>query len=151
MAQTRKIQYEPEFESSIIVPTSAAAGKTAISSSSGKIEWKQKNKTIGHSWVIAGKVENESFPGIYIRLATNEEQKLVACKYSIIEGTKVILELKRNGSGATGFTSLECTGTAAEKEPTAISLSTGDFLQLVTKEGSGTPKGLSFTAFIEHI
>jgi hypothetical protein len=151
VAQKRKIEYEPEFVSSFIIPTGAEPNKVLVSNSEGKAEWKFPSIRTSHIYAIEGEITTNTFPIYFVSLASGEEQKLVKARYAIKEGTKVICELQRNGSGATGFTGLEAKTTAAEVTPTGIKLSENDELALVTSSPEGTPKKLSFAFVIEHI
>lgn len=76
MAQKRKIDYQPEFLSSLIIPTAAGTGKLLTSNSEGKGEWA----------TAAGSTFS---PGVGTPNTT--EQSLTASEFNVISGTSVAL------------------------------------------------------------
>lgn len=152
MAQKRKIQYQPEFASSIVIPTSAGAGKILVSNSEGKAEWKSITIRVPSTYGIRGIIPATSWPLLWSSIGTTEEQKLVKVRYKLAAGTSVFCEVLHNGTPITGLTALEAVSTEGRSaEPTAVAISENDELELVTSVPSGNPETLSFTIFVEHI
>lgn len=153
MAQKRKIEHEPEFLSSLIVPTGAGTGKMAISSSSGKLEWMENKWFVEKSWAIIGELKKEeTFPGTFIKVASGETKNIVGIRYSITEGTKAIIQLKKAGSEVElGSTKeFEAKSTAAEKTG-SVSISNNELLTLYVKSVEAAPKNLTATVYIETV
>jgi len=150
VAQKRKIEHQPEFLSSFVIPTGAETGKTLTSNSEGKAEWIADADVVEKSWGVNGEVKAETFAGTFIKIASGEKKKLIEARYKIEEGTEVTVEVKRNGSAITAYKELKVKTTAASTASTT-ELSNEDFINIVTKSPVGTPKIMSFTLYFEII
>jgi len=151
VAQKRKIDYEPEFTGSFILPSSAGAGKILVSNSEGKAEWKTISIRVPNTYAIGPIVAARKWPFVWASIGTTEEQKIVKMRYSILEGGGVKCELLHNGTAIPGL-SVEATTTVANAEPSeTIALSENDSIELVTSSTLNEPKYLSLTIFTEHV
>jgi hypothetical protein len=148
MAQTRKVSYVPEFKGSFILPTGAGTGKYLASNSEGKAEWIEETDVVEKSWAIAGEVKAETLPGFFVKIKSGEKKKIIEARYKIEEGTEVVAELKRNGSAIEAYKELKVKSTAASTT-SVVELSNEDYVNLVLKSPSGTPKIATITVYIE--
>lgn len=110
---------------------------------------------IGHTFAVAGDVvvpsgDLDFIVPLFVPVAAGRTVKLAKCKYKINSGTSVTAKLQINGIDATGFTGISVTTTAAETDPTNISMTDGDRLALVVTAVSGSPKNMTFTCVMEH-
>ena len=83
-------------------------------------------------------------------LITGQTVAIAGYKAVINAGTSVTLDVKVNGSNATGFTAISVTTTAGGAFPGNVSLSDGDKVAIVVSAVSGTPKNMSFSLFLEY-
>jgi hypothetical protein len=110
---------------------------------------------VPHTFAIAGEIkvpsgDTDFIPPFFVKVPAGQSMKLCSCRYKINSGTSVTAKLTINGSDATGFTSMSVTGTAAETDPTDITLADNDLIALVVTAVSGTPKNMSFTLFLSY-
>jgi hypothetical protein len=83
MAQKRKIEYEPEFVSSLIIPTGASVSKPLISTSSGKAEWAVlTNVGIGGEAISTTKIGSEAVTAAKIANGTITAEKIATSTIS---------------------------------------------------------------------
>jgi len=104
-----------------------------------------------YAWAIAGEVEAGTLPGITIVPAAGETVHAIRIDYKIIEGTKVVFSIHKNGSALTGFTELEASTTATHITPTAVSIASGEELTLIISSVEGSPKGFSATIQLQQV
>lgn len=155
----RKLEYEVQLDSGLIIPTGAAEGRVLTSDGTGKATWvvvPKKPYITAHTWVWrrAEAVAVETVDGPIVRLAAGETISLVSVDYKIAEGTEVEFKLqKKNGAEAvadiTGYTALKAKTTQANTASTK-SLSAADEVSLVIITVTGSPKGLRVTLNFEH-
>lgn len=110
---------------------------------------------VGHTFVVAGDVvvpsgDLDFICPLFIPVNSGRTVKLAKVKYKINAGTSATVKLQINGVDATGFTAISVTTTAAETDPTNISMADGDRLALVVTGVSGSPKNMTFTCVMEH-
>lgn len=115
------------------------------------------NKTVrvAHTWAISGEIkvpsgDTDFICPMIVKLPTGQTGKLVSCRYKINSGTSVTIKITKNGTDATGFTSMSVGTTVAETDPTDVTLADNDVLVPVVTAVSGTPKNMSFTIFIDY-
>ena len=116
---------------------------------------KTKTIRIPHTFTVSGEIkvpsgDTDFICPFFVKLPTGQTGKLVSCRYKINSGTSVTAKLTENGTDITGFTSISVTTTAAETDPTDVTLADNDLLALVVTAVSGTPKNMSFTLFIDY-
>jgi hypothetical protein len=128
--------------------TLAASGKTVTISAA-------KTFRIGHTWAISGQIyvpngDADYILPFFVSLATGQSAKLVKARYRINSGTSVTCKLQKNGVDIAGFTGMTVTTAATDTDPADVTLADNDMLALVITGLTGTPKNLTFTAFIEY-
>ena len=103
----------------------------------------------GEVKVAAGDVDY--VPPFYISLVSGQTAKLVSCRYSIHSGSSATIQLTRNGSAISGYSSMNVTMSASTTNASDVTLSEDDAIALVvTAVGTGPPKNLACTVFIEY-
>lgn len=145
--------FEPKISATggFLLPAGAGAGKRLKSDGSGNASWTGTQLIVEHSWSTVGEIKNETFGGIFVRVATGTEKKLIAIEYKIATGTSVKVKIEKNGAEISGFGTVTVEKTAAETNPADVTLADKDFINIVTTSATGTPTALSFTAFFEEI
>jgi hypothetical protein len=113
-----------------------------------------KTFAMTQTWTIGGYVnvaqgDIDYINPIFVGVATGETLQLVGCSYIIGDGTSATVQLARNGSTITGFSSLTVTTTAGNMSAAAVALSNGDMLQLIVTAVSGSPQNLSLSIILE--
>jgi hypothetical protein len=111
--------------------------------------------TIPHTWAVGGEIkvpsgDTDFITPFFVPIPAGQTAKLVEARYKINSGTSVTADIEQNGSGATGFTSISVTTTAASTDPSDVTLADNDVLALVVSAVVGTPKNMSFTVYIEY-
>ena len=96
---------------------------------------------------IAGNVSAEEFPGFYVEVGTGETLHLIAAHYTLLGGTSVKVEVRKNKSAITGYESLAVT-TSGGSTTSSKALSNGDYINWKTSAPVGA-KGLSVTLFLK--
>lgn len=107
------------------------------------------------SFAIAGEIlvpvgNSDVIPQVFVPIRSGQTAKLTRCRYSIGAGTSATFKIQRNGADATGFIGMIATTTAAETNPTDITLSDNDRLQIIVTAVSGTPANMSVALILEH-
>lgn len=128
-------------------------GPTGVTGATGATGPTGPSKTAeAHTFTISGEVTTTTIEklGAFIPVLSGETVKLIRLRADIGSGTSATVKLQKNGEDATGFTGLEAKTTAAQKEPTAITLADNDKITLVVTAVSGTPKNLSATFVVER-
>jgi hypothetical protein len=116
-------------------------------------------KVTEHSFSISGEVTAIAYPGLFIKLGTHEEKKLIGVQYELLEGTSVELELQKANAGkseaAAGIAGYQVTELKAEKssktKASSKALQNEDRITLKCSSPTGTPKGLIVTLFFESV
>lgn len=110
---------------------------------------------IGHTYGIISKIkvpngQKDFVIPFFVSLSSGQTAKLVKARHIINDGTSVTCKLQKNDSDITGFTSISVTTTAADTDPTDVTLADNDKIALVVTAISGNPQNMSFTIFIEY-
>jgi len=110
---------------------------------------------IGHTYAIVCEIkvpsgQDDFIIPFFVSLVSGQTAKLVKARHIINDGTSVTCKLQKNGADITGFTGISVTTTAADTDPSDVTLADNDKLALVVTAVSGTPKNMSFTLFIEY-
>jgi len=110
---------------------------------------------IGHTYGVISRIkvpsgQKDFIIPFFVSLASGQTAKLVKARHIINDGTSVTCKLQKNGSDITGFTGISVTTTAADTDPSDVTLADDDKLALVVTAVSGTPRNMSFTIFIEY-
>lgn len=124
--------------------------KLRMNSGATAPEWATTTTRLPHGFAINGTISaTESIPGFFISLPTGQTAELVAVRYKTVSGTATI-SVRKNGTGATGFTSLSVTSTAATTDPTNVALASDDYLDVdITAVSSAVD--LAVTVFVEYV
>ena len=142
------------------LPDNTTAGHllTVTDANDGIATWiapADKIYRLGHTWTISGTIavpsgDTDFICPFYVDLITGQTVAIAGYKAVINAGTSVTLDVKVNGSNATGFTAISVTTTAGGAFPGNVSLSDGDKVAIVVSAVSGTPKNMSFSLFLEY-
>lgn len=124
--------------------------KLRMNSGATAPEWATTVTRLPHGFAVNGTISaTESIPGFFISLPTGQTAELVAVRYKTVSGTATI-SVRKNGTGATGFTSLSVTSTAATTDPTNVALASDDYLDVdITAVSSAVD--LAVTVFVEYV
>ncbi len=107
-----------------------------------------KTIRLPHSWALNGTGTVDTLPGFFVSLPAGQTAALAAVRYATTSGTATV-SVRRNATGATGFTGLSVTSTAATTDPANVALADGDYLDLdITAVSS--PVDLRVTVFVEY-
>lgn len=109
---------------------------------------------VGHTYAISGEIkvpagQTDFVVPFFVSLAGGQTAELVKARHKINAGTSVTCKLQKNDVDITGFTSISVTTTAADTDPTDVTLADNDKIALVVTAVAGTPQNMSFTIFIE--
>jgi hypothetical protein len=107
-----------------------------------------KTIRIPHTWALNGTGAVDTLPGLYISLPSGQTASLVAVRHATTSGTATV-SVRRNGTGATGFTGLSVTSTATTTDPANVALADNDYLDLDISAAS-SPVDLRVTAWVEY-
>jgi hypothetical protein len=144
----------PEFKNSIVVPTGAGTTKWAKSNSEGKLEWAELSFTYERTFGLTGEAKAETLPRAYFAINSGETKKCAKVFYNIDEGTEIKAEVRKNGSaqefeGGSKEITLVSTEVKEKKFVSAIEFANKDYIDVVLKSPSGTPKIPQITLVIE--
>lgn len=152
MTNVRPFEYLANFVAGIRIPTSAGAGKIAVSDASGNVEWKTLLYIERATYIIDGPITVKKWEPFPVEKATSDTKVvLLRARYKIGSGKSATLTIKQNGSNITGFEGLKAEkGSFVKTEPTAVELAEGDELLPEITAISEAPENLSFSFAIAH-
>lgn len=114
-----------------------------------------KTFRIPHTFTIPGIVsvpsgDTDYVPGMFVDLPAGQTATISLARARINSGTSATVQLKRNGTGICTATAVTTTSADIAMTSAPVALADNDYLQIVVSIISGTPKNLSFTAFIDY-
>lgn len=135
-----------------LVPTGGSAGEVLKRKATTETEWGTVSSTFYFpaGFNLIGEPEVGIAGGVRINLFTGQTCQLVRADYKIATGTHVKCKILKAGTLATGF-EFTATGTEADVEPTAVSVTNGQKLQLEITEATGNPKNLEVTLTLKMV
>ena len=109
---------------------------------------------VGHTYAISGEIkvpvgQTDFLVPFFVSLAGGQTAKLVKARHKLNTGTSVTCKLQKNDVDITGFTAISVTTTAADTDPTDVTLADNDKISIIVTAVAGTPQNMSFTLFIE--
>ena len=110
---------------------------------------------IPHTFTVPGVVvvaanQADYLPPFFIKVPASQTVKLISARHRINSGTSATVSVKVNGVNATGFTSMSVTTSAADTNPTDISLADNDIVSITVDAISGGPQNMSVSLFFEY-
>ncbi len=106
-----------------------------------------KTMRIPHTWALNGTGAVDTLPGFHVSLPAGQTGVLAAVRCATASGTATV-SVRQNGVGATGFTALSVTSTAATTNPADVTLADNDYIDLdITAISS--PVDLRVTAWLD--
>lgn len=151
MANTRHYDAKISADAGLLLPTSAAAGKIAVSDASGNFEWKTLVINTYHAYVIEGAITVVKFLPFFIEPDASEQKvQLIKAVYKIKEGTSATLLIKKNAETAGEFKEMKAEKAKGETKPAAVTVVEGDELTPEVTAVSGSPIGLSLMLVLAH-
>jgi microcystin-dependent protein len=103
---------------------------------------------VGHTFSVAGALAAGALPGFFVPIIAGQTVTVVGARAKLISGTSISVQVTRNGSNL---------GSAATVTPTASAptlsqaLANNDELSITLASPTGSPVGLSFTIYLEHV
>ena len=129
--------------------TSLGSVTAPVSSYTGVLRETQSVEV--HVYMAEGEIKAGTMPAFWVPVAEGEEVRIVKARYMLAEGTSILCELKKNGTGITGFTALEAKSTEARQvTPTPVTFADNDEVTLVKSSATGEPRTLSFEIVLER-
>jgi cytoskeletal protein CcmA (bactofilin family) len=109
---------------------------------------------IGKTWALPGTVVEASgntnfINGFYVSLGEGQTSEIVACTYSIQDGSNCVVRLQQNNMDISG-SEITVTQSLGTTSIGPIMLSNNDRIDLVVQSVDNMPMNLSFTVFLEH-
>ena len=103
-----------------------------------------------HTWSVPGDVLADTIPGFFVPKPAGQSVRLLSVRHKIQSGTGVNVALRIDGVAATGYGAFTSTA-AAQSVASPLAFATADvYLDLVTSAPSGSPKGLTVSAYLEY-
>lgn len=114
-----------------------------------------KTVRVPHTFTISGDVfvasgDQYYIPPFFVSEPTGQVVTLASARHRINSGTSATVDVRVNGTAATGFGALSVTTTTAVTDPTDVALADGDAISLVVTGILGSPKNLSFTVYLDY-
>lgn len=121
----------------------------------GIIKKKTPSIVVPHTWTISGEIkvpsgDDDFINPFFVPVPSGQSVKLKSMTCKINSGTSATIKLQKNDADITGFTGVSVTDTAAATDPSDVSITDGDKLQVVVTGVTGTPKNMTVTLFMEY-
>jgi hypothetical protein len=144
----------------IVWGQAAAAGTVGKAADAGHIHavW-SRPIAIEHTWAVSGLITVPSgasafIPPMYASVPSGSSKKLRGVRFAVRGGTSATFSFNQNGVGVTSLTSLTATTGAtyvAANTGTPVAVVDGDSFAPVVASISGTPDGLTVSAYFDVI
>ena len=120
-----------------------AKGETGATGPTGPGKWPDDK-----AFTMWGVCTNDTLPGWHVSVLSGETVKIRKLFAKTSTGT-IKVNVRVNGSGATGFTGLEAKSTVQTATPTAVEVKDGDYIDLTT-ESNASAEDLAATVSLER-